>query len=260
MIGRKLIISLLRVFSIEIRRTRTNSDHLMIELVKPAEIPAAIWDVIIRIYTSQLTMVSLERLIATANSAIYVCKNNLPGAFVECGVWRGGNAILATKIFEFYGKENNVYLYDTFDGMVPPTTEDFSPIIGSAEEIFAAKEADGEKWCFATVDDVVQNFDQFTAPLSNVVIIKGDVLETLSLSVNVPNQIAILRLDTDWYESTRYEMQILFPRVISQGIIMFDDYGFWGGHQKAINEYFVDKGLNPHMSYVDESCRLIVKQ
>ena len=139
MIGRKLIISLLRVFSIEIRRTRTNSDHLMIELVKPAEIPAAIWDVIIRIYTSQLTMVSLERLIATANSAIYVCKNNLPGAFVECGVWRGGNAILATKIFEFYGKENNVYLYDTFDGMVPPTTEDFSPIIGSAEEILRPK-------------------------------------------------------------------------------------------------------------------------
>jgi len=257
--GRNLINSLLRLFSIEVRRLEPKSHHLIVEIGKPPEIPSQIWDLIIGIHSSQLTMVSLERLIATANSAIYVCKNNIPGAFVECGVWRGGNAILASKIFEYFGKGNKVYLYDTFDGMVPPTDEDYSQVIGSAEEIFASKEANGEKWCLASVDDVLENFLQFCVSLSNVVIVKGNVLETLGFSQNVPDQIAILRLDTDWYESTKHELHILYPLVVSRGIVMFDDYGFWGGHQKAIDEYFLERELNPHMSYVDESCRLIVK-
>ena len=259
MTARNLIRKLLLQFSIEVRRIRPKSPNLMVEMAKPPEIPIAIWDVVIGIHGSQLTMVSLERLIATANSAIYVCKNDIPGAFVECGVWRGGNAILAKKIFEYFGKENKVYLYDTFDGMVPPTTADFSQSIGSAEEIYASKEANGEKWCLASVDDVLENFNQFAASLSNVMIVKGDVLETLGFSENIPEQIASRRLDTDWYESTKHEMQVLYPLVVSCGILMFDDYGFWGGHQKAIDEYFLERDLNPHMSYVDESCRLIIK-
>jgi O-methyltransferase len=255
----KTINLLLRFLKVEVRRIKPNSHGSTVQMIKPCEIPTAIWDLIIKIHSSQLSMVSLERLIATANSTIYVCKNNLLGAFVECGVWRGGNAILAAKIFEFYGKENKVYLYDTFEGMVPPSKEDHSTVIGSAGEIYNSKLAKGENWCLASEDDVLQNFLSFEIALTNVVIVKGDVLNTLKVEKNIPGEIAILRLDTDWYESTKFELQILYPLVVSRGIVMFDDYGFWGGHQKAIDEYFLEISSSPHLSYVDMSCRLIVK-
>jgi O-methyltransferase len=257
---RNSVNALLRFFDLELRRVGLGEDLTVKDKENPCEIPPEIWDLMLTLYKSNLTMVSLERLIATANAVMYVCKNNFLGAFVECGVWRGGNAILAAKIFEYFERNNKVYLYDTFEGMVPPSEKDFSSTIGSADLIFSTKLNENEKWCYASLDEVTQNFCDFDVKLENVIFVKGNVTQTLNSASNLPDEIAILRLDTDWYESTKYEMETLFPLVMNRGIVMFDDYGFWGGHREAIDEYFLLIDHIPHLNYVDESCRLIIKQ
>ena len=88
--------------------------------------------------------------------------------------------------------------------------------------------------------------------------IQGDVAETLLESKNLPEKIAILRLDTDWYESTRIELERLYPLLEPGGVLIIDDYGHFDGARKAVDEYF--KAERPWMHYVDYTCRLILKK
>jgi hypothetical protein len=74
----------------------------------------------------------------------------------------------------------------------------------------------------------------------------------------LPTSIAILRLDTDWYESTKIELEILYPLLQPGGILIIDDYGYWSGSRKAVDEYF--EGKTPFMFQVDSDCRMIVKE
>ena len=92
----------------------------------------------------------------------------------------------------------------------------------------------------------------------NVKLIQGDVAETLLESKNLPEKIAILRLDTDWYESTRIELERLYPLLEPGGVLIIDDYGHFDGARKAVDEYF--KAERPWMHYVDYTCRLILKK
>ena len=74
-------------------------------------------------------------------------------------------------------------------------------------------------------------------------------METLNIPSNLPESISVLRLDTDWYESTRKELQILYPRLGVGGVLIIDDYGYWDGCRKAVHEYFASNRLhiNPHV-------------
>ena len=87
--------------------------------------------------------------------------------------------------------------------------------------------------------------------------VKGKVENTLTKNENLPKKISILRLDTDWYESTKFGLEVLYPKLSNGGILIIDDYGFWRGAQKAVDEYFKDQHVWMH--YVDYSCRLIIK-
>ena len=88
-------------------------------------------------------------------------------------------------------------------------------------------------------------------------LIKGPVEKTLLNNENLPDKISLLRLDTDFYESTKIELEILYPKVIKGGFLIIDDYGHWKGSRKAVDEYF--KNSLPFIHFIDESCRLIVK-
>jgi O-methyltransferase len=94
-------------------------------------------------------------------------------------------------------------------------------------------------------------------PEEKVHFIKGKVEETLP-SV-LPDQLALLRLDTDWYESTKHELIHLFPLLDSRGLLIIDDYGHWQGVRKAIDEYFSEHKLNLYLHRVDYSCRVAVR-
>ena len=98
------------------------------------------------------------------------------------------------------------------------------------------KSEDSADWCFASLDEVKQNVIKTGYNTEKLHFIKGKVENTLPKYA--PKQIALLRLDTDWYESTKHELIHLFPRLVSGGVLILDDYGYWAGAKKAVDEYF----------------------
>ena len=192
------------------------------------------------VINNQLTMVSAERLIATIQACKYVILNEIPGDFVECGVWRGGNSIAAKLIFEAYGSNKKVILMDTFAGMTEPTEWDESTRHKTpAKKRFQEEQKESHNaWCYASLEEVKGNFTKAGAGPIGVEYIVGDITETLRTTKGLPSEISVLRLDTDWYESTRSEVEVLYPLLTSGGVLIVDDYGHWNGARKAIEEYF----------------------
>ena len=230
----------------------------------PVELTEGERKIIDYVINNNLTMVSRERLFATLMSCKYVLENNLDGDFVECGVWRGGNSIIAAWMFKLYNSNKKVYLYDTFQGMTPPTEMDIE-LNGekTADERLVSEKLNKDKgwsqntWCYASLDDVKNNFSKIGLLSANVEFIQGDVLQTLNQTI--PDKISVLRLDTDWYESTKKEMDVLYKRIVPKGVFMVDDYGHWGGSKKAVDEYFEKNSNRPFLHYIDYTGRLGLK-
>ena len=216
--------------------------------------------VVEHVLSQQLTMTSAERLFTTLMAARFVCEAGIAGDFVECGVWRGGNSIVAADVFRRMGPGRKCWMFDTYTGMTEPTEHDVTNRGGGgAMQTWRERERDGHnEWCFASLEDVSANLEQLGL-LPQVRLIKGDVLQTLQDEANLPSSIAVLRLDTDWYESTRAELEILYPRLQAGGVLILDDYGHWGGAKKAVDEYFKANGRRPFLQYTDETGRVGVK-
>ena len=218
-------------------------------------------DFIKNIIDSKYTMTSPQRLINTLKSCQYVIENNIPGDFVECGVWRGGNGILAKKVFEYLGSNKNVWMFDTFQGMTAPTSVDVAAITQvSAESNFLDNQKDTHnEWCFASLEDVQKNCADAGLDASSFRFIKGDVCDTLKKPKNIPTEISVLRLDTDWYESTKAELEILYPKLSDKGVLIIDDYGHWEGAKKAVDEYFSSQPYKPLFNVIDRTGRSAIK-
>lgn len=186
---------------------------------------------------------------------------NIPGDFVECGVWRGGNGILAKKVFEHLGSNKNVWMFDTFEGMTAPTSVDVAAKTQlSAEGHFLDSQKDTHnEWCFASLDDVQKNCADAGLNVNSFKFIKGDVCETLKTPKNIPAEISVLRLDTDWYESTKAELEVLYPRLSDKGVLIIDDYGHWEGAKKAVDEYFSSQDYKPLFNVIDRTGRSAIK-
>ena len=210
----------------------------------------------------KLSMVPVDRLMAVISATKYIIENNIEGDFVECGVWRGGNLIIFQKFIEKYNLQKKIYAYDTFEGMSNPEeidrTFDGKSSIEALNKIREKKIKRDENILVAecSIEKVLENFKKFSQK-ENLICIKGKVEETLKLKDNLPNKISILRLDTDWYSSTKIELEILFPLLEKNGILIIDDYGYWQGAKKAVDEYFKDKQLT--MFKIDFTGRLIIK-
>jgi hypothetical protein len=166
---------------------------------------------------------------------------------------------LAAKIFEYYGSKRTLWLYDTFSGMTEPGSVDVSDFEGSAKKSYNYLLRKNIAWCFSSLSEVKSNLVHFGINLDYCIFVVGDVLKTLSVPKNIPAKIAVLRLDTDWYDSTKIELEKLYDFVSNRGILMFDDYGYWGGHRKAVDEYFNDLNLKPLLMYIDLPGRVMHK-
>jgi hypothetical protein len=202
------------------------------------------------------TMTSLARIHAVISAAEHVVRRSIPGAFVECGVWRGGSSMAALLAFQAVGDtEREAWLYDTYEGMTPPGERD-----GAAEAaIFdrLAPSATGSAWCRAGLDVVERNIASCGYPMAKVHLVAGRVEETIP--ANAPDEIAVLRLDTDWYESTRHTLEHLYPRLVSGGVLIIDDYGAWEGCQRAVDEYLAAHGIGAFLHRLDSTGRLLIK-
>lgn len=205
------------------------------------------------------TMTSKERMYSLYKAVEYVIKADIPGDFVECGVWKGGSTMLiAYTLLELGVSNRKLYLYDTFEGMTEPTKDDYEVSNESNHAIDMWKQEqkdDRNDWCYASLTEVTNNMALTKYPSSNIFFVKGKVEETIPKTI--PSIIAILRLDTDWYESTKHELVHLFPLLSKKGILIIDDYGCWDGSKKATDEYFTKKPI--FLNRIDEHSRLIIK-
>lgn len=225
----------------------------------PVEISDADQRVFRYVRDKKLSSASDERLFATIMACRYVVERGIVGDFVECGVWRGGNSIIAAGVFQALLSNKEVWLFDTFAGMTEPTSVDVNFRGEAADQKFAkTRRSDHSEWCYAPLEEVQANFASLGLLGDNVRFVKGDVAKTLAPSQALPRSISVLRLDTDWYESTRAELEALYPRLSRGGVLIVDDYGHWGGARKAVDEYFCASD-RPFLQYIDQTARIGVK-
>jgi O-methyltransferase len=215
-----------------------------------------------RIYTEckPFTMTSIERMFSLYQAVKYIEENNIEGDFVECGVWKGGSCMMMALILQkMKNTRRKIYLYDTFEGMSEPTAIDRAA--GGKDAGMLLENADkndpNSVWCYSTIEEVIRNVESTGFPKSNFVLVKGKVEDTIPATL--PGRIALLRLDTDWYESTMHELIHLYHLLVKNGILIIDDFGFWEGAKKAVLEFFSNKKISPLINRIDDTGRIIVK-
>jgi O-methyltransferase len=187
------------------------------------------------------TMTSNEKLFALVVAVRYVVDHGIPGDVVECGVWRGGSMQAIARVLAAHGAtDRELHLFDTFEGMPPPTEEDIQRGGPTAEELLRTKPRTAWVWAIADLDDVRAGMEQVDYPAERVHYHPGLVEETIPGAA--PEQIALLRLDTDWYSSTKHELEHLYDRVPSGGVVIIDDYDYWEGSRKAVDEFIARTG------------------
>jgi len=231
-------------------------------LVKKDAVPGDFGDDIKNIICQvrPFTMTSPDRLNALCLAAKYISANRIEGDIVECGVWRGGSMLAVTHVLNAMNdRSRTLWMYDTFEGMSIPTEHDHDILGVSAREMLRKekKSADSDIWCYASLQDVQENMKKSDYPAQRIRFIQGKVEETLKKFV--PEKIALLRLDTDWYESTRVEMEVLFPRLSRGGVLIIDDYGHWQGARKAIDDYLATHDIKILLNRIDYTGRIAVK-
>ncbi|HKN06113.1 MAG TPA: TylF/MycF/NovP-related O-methyltransferase [Thermoplasmata archaeon] len=208
----------------------------------------------------EFTGTSWERLYALYKSVKYVIDSGVPGDLVECGVWRGGSVMMiAYTLLAADVKDRSVFLYDTFEGMSKPTTEDADSTSRTPAEIRWRAEAreTGNAWASASLAEVKRNVYSTGYPQSRLTFVKGRVEETIPRTI--PEKISLLRLDTDWYASTKHELEHLYPRLAREGVLVLDDYGHWLGARKAVDEYFASHPPAILLNRVDYTGRVGIK-
>lgn len=204
-------------------------------------------------FTKEADIVTLVRAVE------YVVKRDIPGDIVECGVWRGGSAMaIAEALAHFQDSPRSLCLYDTFAGMTEPTAADVDIYDRNARALMDGSERTAnvqDVWAYAPLVEVRANMARTALEQDRVRFIEGPVEQTIP--AHAPERISLLRLDTDWYESTKHELTHLYPRLSRGGILIIDDYGHWRGTRKAVDEFF--QGHAPFLMRLNSTCRIAVK-
>jgi O-methyltransferase len=206
------------------------------------------------------TLTSPERLYGLIESVHYITRQNIPGSVVECGVWRGGSMMAAAlSLIQLNSTERDLYLFDTFEGMPRPTEEDVhhsgTPAIQQFEKLQTGDDSSEE--CAAPLDDVKNTMSLTGYNPTKIHYIQGKVEDTIP--AQAPGSIALLRLDTDWYASTKHELEHLYPLLSPNGVLIIDDYGDWQGARKATDEYIAKHAPSLFLNRIDYTGRVALK-
>jgi O-methyltransferase len=219
---------------------------------------------VILVEASQITLASPEAIIELIRGIDYILENKIPGAFIECGVFEGGNAISMIRTLLYAGvTDRDIYLYDTFEGFPKPEEIDYEYFVGPALETWQRYKnrddasEDNSDWLRVPIERVRDRIHALGYPAERVHLVKGLVENTIPNEA--PANIALLRLDTDFYRSTKHELTELFPRLQEGGILIIDDYGALHGARVATDEYFAEHQIKFFLARVDEHVRIGVK-
>lgn len=211
------------------------------------------------------TLTGVDRILATLDAVRYVARRGVPGALVECGVWKGGSVLAMIRALQDVGvTDRDIYLYDTFSGMTEPSELDTTRYGEPAAAEWERSTSEGRvPWSWAFDEDAVslesvQKLLFATGyPSERLHFVVGAVEETLPQ--DPPASIAVLRLDTDWYESTRAELLHLYPRLSQGGVLIIDDYGHWEGARRSVDEYFGGQTSPILLGRIDYTGRMGIK-
>lgn len=212
------------------------------------------------------TMTGPLRMHAMFDAVRHLVHANIAGDIVECGVWRGGSAMVAAMtLLSLNQTDRTIWLFDTFEGMPKPSERDVDASGRSAllrwrtEWASTSKSnGDGSDWCMASIEEVRANLIGTGYPEDRLRFVKGKVEDTIP--ADGLDRIALLRLDTDWYDSTYHEFIHLYPKLIPGGVLILDDYGSWQGAREATDRYFDEQGMKPFLARIDEAARIGIKQ
>jgi O-methyltransferase len=209
----------------------------------------------------EYTMTSLERMVGLSRAVDFLADNHVEGDIVECGVWRGGSMMLiANRLLRKGLRDKKLFLFDTFEGMSSPGTEDISAInqVTAKELLDRSDKLKGNNvWCYSSLEEVKSNLQKTHYAPNQMFFVKGKVEDTLPH--DPLGKICLLRLDTDWYESTRHELEVLYDRLVIGGILIIDDYGHWSGSRKAVDEFVSKRELNLFFNRMDYTGRIAIK-
>ncbi len=236
------------------------ADTLSTLVAQFPDVPVAYLETFLQV--KPFTMTSPERVIGLCQAVEHAVGRGLPGAFVECGVWRGGSSMaIAGTLCSNLSLDREIWLYDTFEGMSPPSVKDVdcfgNPAANLLEKHAHDREGNDSVWCEASLADVQQNLATIKYPSAMIHFVQGKVEETLP--AKCPDQIALLRLDTDWFESTWHELIHLYPRLVSGGILIIDDYGHWQGCREAVDRFRSEFAPDLYLHRLDYTGRLAIK-
>ncbi|MFN8344546.1 MAG: TylF/MycF/NovP-related O-methyltransferase [Spirosomataceae bacterium] len=220
------------------------------------------------------TMVPYVNLVTLFELVKYCEENHIEGDYVECGVWKGGCVGLMALANLKYGRstKRNLHLFDAFDDICEP-----DPVVDgkkAVEDIYfytKRKESLSGKLQpvkgfydplggHGTVEGNRQLLEEIIGyPVENTFYHVGWFQDTLPGAKEKIQKIALLRLDGDWYESTKVCIQSLYDKVVPGGVIIVDDYGTYEGCKKAITEFIQEKELKVFLSYSNTDCRYWIK-
>jgi O-methyltransferase len=207
------------------------------------------------------TMTTPASVWALVAAVRYVVDAGIQGDVVECGVWRGGSMMaVAHTLLEQGDVGRGLHLFDTFEGMPEPTDKDVLWSGASASDLMVTETGANADmlWARASLEDVTEGMSSTGYPEELVHCVRGRVEETIP--GRAPDRIALLRLDTDWYESSKHELEHLYARLSPGGVLILDDYAWWKGARRATDEYFAAHPPAPLLVRVDDSgMRIAVK-
>jgi hypothetical protein len=199
------------------------------------------------------------------NAIRYILTNNIEGVCVECGVERGDVEMMWINELQKHNQVRDIYLFDTFAGLTPPDERDYGLLNGwTANDVNSCWEyhkidTNTNGWCYCPLADVKSRLTSTGYPENKIHYVVGDVKNTLEDAKNIPEKIAILRLDTDWYESTKIELEKLYNNVTPGGLIIIDDYYYWAGQRKAVDEFFTNLGVKCDFIQTSSKTGYIIK-
>jgi len=189
------------------------------------------------------SLVGLAGLSQTYDLVAEIINNNLRGDIVECGVAQGGcSALMALKAFENNRKDRKIWLFDSFEGLPEPSDRDFKN--GNKGDFIRPLDKGS---CLGTIEQVEELFSKMRIDKNNIMMIKGWFENTLPEYKAKIGKISLLRIDADWYESTKHCLENLYGSVIAEGFVVIDDYGTCFGAKKALDEFLEKKKLSPEL-------------
>jgi O-methyltransferase len=210
------------------------------------------------------TMLPMPRLLDLYEIVKRLNREGVKGNLVECGVWNGGAVgLMAIANRRHPGPTRVLHLYDSFEGLPQPTKFDTNVYLGFLEQRKETLDAAREKHgltaigaCRGTSEREVAKFltGRLGVKREDLVFHVGWFQDTVPASRESVGDIALLRLDGDWYESTKFCIENLFDKVVSGGFVVIDDYGKFEGCRRAVDEFLTGRRITPTFAHSDPDC------